>query len=364
MRSRLFVRTAASSLSLIWSLPLRVLICWALTATIFVCVQGADLCFSQGFDGLPTNIEVHPNIIEVYESRVISTDGVAVNPPANVSATQKNRTEDELDAIRAEADAFIAAFNAGDAKGIAALWTADGEYTDETGRSFTGRDEIEKEYASFFAEHRGLKINLLIESLKLLSDTAAIEDGRVILDPSPQGPPAISKYTAVHVKVDGKWLMSLVRDSRIEIPSAYRNLQSLEWLIGSWHAEEHGHHSDVTCRWVANKSYVQRTYWVTGLEGLVIHSGIQIIGWNPQAGQIDSWTFASDGGHSVDRWTPNRNGWTIVSHGWLASGQPTSASTVLNKLDDGAMSWQSVSRSVAGTALLDTDQIILKKTSD
>ena len=48
---------------------------------------------------------------------------------------------------------FTLAFNKGDAKAIAALWTGDCEYTDETGRSIQGRDAIEKEYAAFFAEH-------------------------------------------------------------------------------------------------------------------------------------------------------------------------------------------------------------------
>ncbi len=78
----------------------------------------------------------------------------------------------------------------------------------------------------------------MIDSLRLLSDSAAIEEGRTIIEPAPTGSPGISKYTAVHVKIDGKWLMASVHDEWIESPSTYKNLSDLEWLIGSWEAEE------------------------------------------------------------------------------------------------------------------------------
>ena len=38
----------------------------------------------------------------------------------------------------------MAAFNKGDAKAVAALWTEDAQYTDETGLSYVGRDAIER----------------------------------------------------------------------------------------------------------------------------------------------------------------------------------------------------------------------------
>ena len=56
-------------------------------------------------------------------------------------------------------EAFVRAFNAGDAKAVVADWTADGQYTDEDGNVFRGRDAIEKEYARLFTatprDHRG-----------------------------------------------------------------------------------------------------------------------------------------------------------------------------------------------------------------
>jgi uncharacterized protein (TIGR02246 family) len=116
----------------------------------------------------------------------------------------------ELSALRETSREFVTAFNRGDAKAVAALWTEDGEYVDDAGRVFSGRESIEKEYAAFFAANKGVQMHLAIDSLRLLSPEAAIEDGRARLDPAPPGAPGTSKYTAVHVKANGHWRMSTV----------------------------------------------------------------------------------------------------------------------------------------------------------
>src|SRR4029453_4167853 len=163
------------------------------------------------------------------------------------------------------------------------------------------------------------KIRLAIDSLKLLGDSAAIEDGRAMLDPAPAGAPATSKYTAIHVKVNGQWLMATVRDSRVETPSAFRNVADLEWLIGTWTAEENGAKTESVCRWVAGKSFVERSYTVTHAAGTST-SGVQLIGWNPQGGQVQSWNFTSDGGHAVGVWTPREGGWSAEIRGITGDG--------------------------------------------
>lgn len=287
-------------------------------------------------------------------------ESTKAKPPTARPSPTANQEAAELQAIRQTSKLFVEAFNQADARRVAALWTATGEYVDDSGRVCTGRDEIEREYSRFFKEHPGHKINLLVDAVKLLSDSAAIEDGRAMLDPEPAGAPAISKYTAVHVKVDGQWLMSSVRDTHVPTQSNYRHLQDLEWLIGSWLAEEHGAKTEVTCRWIANKSFVERSFRVTK-SGQVTAAGVQIIGWNPQTSGPQSWLFSSDGGHVIGRWTAKENGWRIDSQGMLADGTPTTAVTTFTKLDDNAFAWQSLARTAAGSAMPDTDEIVLKR---
>jgi uncharacterized protein (TIGR02246 family) len=266
----------------------------------------------------------------------------------------------DLEAIRAASDAFVAAFNQGDAKAVAAHWTQDGDYVDDFGRTFSGREAIEQGYAGFFTENPEARIRIVIDSLRLLSDCAAIEDGRAMVDPPPTGAPAVGKYTAVHVKVDGKWLMSTVRDTRVEMPSAYANVADLEFLIGTWTAEEHGAKTESVCRWVASKSFVERNYKVTHADGTTA-SGVQLIGWNPEGGHVQSWNFSSDGGHAVGVWTPTADGWSAEIRGVTGDGLPTVAVNLLTRLDDNAYFWQSVQRTAGETSLPDTDEVVLKR---
>jgi uncharacterized protein (TIGR02246 family) len=277
---------------------------------------------------------------------------------ANAAALAQN-SDDDL-AIRKSSRDFVVAFDKGDAKAVAALWTETGDYTDESGKTFSGRAAIEKEYAAFFATNPGVKLKLTIDSVKLVSGDTAIEDGRAALDPAPAGPPATSKYLAIHVRVDGKWLMSTVRDTRLETPSGYRHVEDLEWLIGKWIAEEHGAKSESVCQWVANKSFVERKFQTTRPDGTTT-SGVQLIGWNADAGQIQSWTFSSDGGHAVGVWSPRGGGWSAETRGVTGDGVRTTAVNLLTKLDDGAYSWQSVQRTAGGQPLADTEEVVLKR---
>lgn len=287
----------------------------------------------------------------------------AKGPVERKPVAKKASTTDERSVIRQGSEDFEKAFNAGNAKSIAALWTVDGEYVDETGQSFSGRDAIEAGYESFFANNPKAKIQVLVDSLRLLNDSTALEDGRTIVTPPPADAPGIGKYTAIHVKVDGKWYMSTVRDTRIETPSNYRNLSDLEWLIGTWTAEEFGLETTSVCRWVANKSFVERRYTITHSDGTTA-SGVQMIGWNPANGNVQSWNFSPDGGHAVGIWAQKENGWVAEIHGVSGNGIPTHAVNLLTRLDDGAYTWQSINRSIGGAMLTDTDEVVLKRQSD
>ena len=275
---------------------------------------------------------------------------------------QGNQFSDDLKAIRNESQAFVDAFNRADAKAVALLWVADGDYIDDAGHKFQGRAAIEKEYADFFNEHRGVKIRIVIDSLRRIGSDAAVEDGRAMLDPAPAGAPAATKYTAVHSKVDGKWLMVTVRDTRMEPASAYGNIADLEWLIGTWTAEEHGSKSESVCRWIGKKSFVERSHTTTHPDGAV-SSGLQIIGWNPERGHVQSWNFSSDGGHAIGVWTLRDRGWSADVHGVTGDGTPTTAVNLLLKLDDNAYVWQSTQRTAGGRALPDTDEVVLKRST-
>ncbi|MGE3407098.1 MAG: SgcJ/EcaC family oxidoreductase [Pirellulales bacterium] len=266
----------------------------------------------------------------------------------------------EIAAIKQTAQAFAKAFNSGDAKAVAALWTAEGDYIDDAGERFQGHAAIEKEYARFFAANKDAKLTLMVDHVQLLSETAAIEDGRAVVEVGDKGDATSSQYTTVHVKADGKWLMANVRDTHLDSISNSNDLDDLDWLVGSWSAEQGDQEMLVTCRWIAQKTYLERTYSLTK-DGKPVTSGVQIVGWNPQAGYIQSWNFSSGGGHAIGVWSPHEGGWTIETHGMMADGAPTSAVNMFTRVDDDSFSWQSIEREAEGTALPDTPIVVLKR---
>lgn len=287
--------------------------------------------------------------------------GWGLAPLCNAQVQSANVAQSsELTKILAESKAFVDAFNRGDAKAVASLWTEDGDFVDEAGQRYSGRDEIEKAYVAFFASNPRSQIRILVDSLRLLNENTAIEDGRSVVDGSASGAPGHGKYTAVHVKVNGKWHMATVRESRVEIVSNYELLSELEWLVGTWVGEEQGAKSETTCRWIANKNFIERRYSVTALDGTVT-SGVQIIGWNPAAGYVQSWSFHDDGGHSVGVWSKQADGWSIDVTGVTGNGESTRALNLMRRLDDNGYSWKSIRRSIEGMSLPDTEEIVLRR---
>ncbi len=285
---------------------------------------------------------------------------IAQTAPTQPATEPSPADSPDLVAIRQTARDFETAFNSRDAAAIVQLWTPDGEFVDSTGQVFSGRKAIEDEHKKVFAGTGQHRIKVLIDSLRLLNDSAAIEDGRTILEPAPVGAPAIGFYTTVLIKVDGKWYLSTVRESRLETPSSYHRVADLEWLIGTWVAEEHGSKSTSVYSWVANKSFVQRNYSVSHPDQTTT-SGIQLIGFNPQGNHLQSWNFSSDGGHAVGIWSPLDNGWSIEIQGTLADGQNTSATNLYTRLDENAYAWRSIARTVDGQSLPDTNEVVLKR---
>lgn len=280
--------------------------------------------------------------------------------PDTKSSAEPQESSPELAAIRAGSKAFVAAFNKGDAKAIAALWTEDGEYIDDRGHRFAGREAIEKAYAEFFTENPSVVIQLAIDSLRLVSPGTAIEDGRASVKSGSGVAGGVSRYTVVHAKADGKWLMASVRDTAIVVPAAVRSAADLEWLIGTWVAEEHGVQTESVCRWAVDGRFIERRYTTTQLDGTKT-SGVQWIGWNPQGGYVQSWDFSPDGGHAVGVWSPTEGGWQAKVDGTTGEGISTAAVNRLTRLDDNAYAWQSVQRFLGDVALPDTDEIIIKR---
>jgi uncharacterized protein (TIGR02246 family) len=280
-------------------------------------------------------------------------------PPATQTQAQSPQSADEK-AIRASADEFVAAFNKGDAKGIAVLWTPDCEYVDETGHVFRGRDSIEKQYAEFFRTNPGVQIEASASSVKILGPVVAVDDGTAMVK-DPQGK-LVSRgyYTAVLMKEDGKWLMASVREHASSSAADRLKIEDLGWLIGEWAADQESKKADLTFKWIADKKFIELAYKLQDKKG-DIRSGIQIIGQDPSSGELTSWSFYANGGSGRSKWRPFQKDWIIDSFGRMPDGRRSFATYLMSRPDENTLSLRSMNRRIAGKRLKDTEAVILKR---
>jgi uncharacterized protein (TIGR02246 family) len=277
---------------------------------------------------------------------------VAAAPKADSSADEK--------AIRATADAFVKAFNAADAKAVGALWAPDAEYTDESGQTLRGRAAIEKEYADLFKQHPGATVTVAIESLRFLGPDTAVEKGVAKVKLPKADAPMGSRYTVVHARQGGKWIMIMGRDDPYVPASNEDYLKGLEWLIGDWNLDSKDRPVKVRFEWMAQRNFIKNTYTVMK-DGEATLTGAQIIGWNPKLGRIVSWHFDAQGGFGDDVWAKDGSKWVIEAHGVFRDGSETESVNVLTPVDANSFTWQSVRRTLDGVSLPDTQPVKIVK---
>ena len=212
-----------------------------------------------------------------------------------------------------------------------------------------------------FANYPEVRMRLEIDSIRLVSADTAVEEGRAALIPQPPGEArTMSSYTVMHVRQNGQWLMTHVRDTLVELPADVGSVEDLDWLVGSWTSKNKDSEVDVKYRWIEEKQFVARTF-STKQAGKLTSSGLEIIGLDPSTGLISSWSFTSDGSHAMGVWVPHENGWIVESDGVLTDGTPTYAINILSHVDDNTLSWKSQDRFVDETGVPDRPEVLLKR---
>lgn len=278
-------------------------------------------------------------------------------------AVQPARPEADAEkAVRKAADEFVTAYNSRDAKTIAAEFTTDAEFIDELGQVTRGRDAIERHFASVFAEAPEAKIKVMVETVRVIGPNIAVEEGTTEASASADAPGDTSRYVALHVLQEGKWLIAHVRDfpAESEPSSAHERLKPLQWMIGDWVDESPEVLIQSSCRWAGGNNFLLQEF--KGRVGRQLAtSGTMRIGWDPLTKQIRSWTFEGNGGFGEALWTGSGDAWTLKSRGVTADGRTTTATTIMKRIDEQTITWESRDRIVGDEALDDVGPYTVKR---
>jgi uncharacterized protein (TIGR02246 family) len=281
-------------------------------------------------------------------------------------AQEKEKTKTEtgkddsaaLAAVRKTADGFTETFNKGDAKGMAAFWTKEGEYIDDAGTEVRGRDAIEKQYAEFFKASPKATIEISIHSVRLLSRTTAVEEGTVKVTVPGRDEQDVSRYSVLHVKEEDGWKMASVREWEPD-PSELVSLKDLEWIVGTWTCKEKEVEAKMTYAWDANKAFLKCDFRVAKGDATVT-SGTQVIGKDPFGG-LRSWQFDQSGGFGEWAWAKDGNRWVIESSTTLPDGREATSVYLLIPIDKDSFTWQSVDNAIDGVELADNPPVKLTR---
>ncbi len=282
----------------------------------------------------------------------------AQSAPAPTPSANPARAKDEA-AIRAAVQSFAAAFQAGDAQALSALFTDEAEYLDEGSKPLHGRAALAKQYGEFFANRKELTATAKTDAIRFLGPDTAIEEGTFTVK-AKDAPASASRYSALYVRSGEKWLIALLK----EWPdvAAAAKLEDLAWLIGTWESAGTDSIARTTYTWAANKTYILSEFTVTpknASEKPV--AGVQVIGVDPAVRRIRGWLFGSDGGIGESTWTWDGERWVIESVGTLPDGTASAAVNFLTRSGNEAFTWRSVSRTQGGVSLPDLPAVSVKR---
>ena len=264
----------------------------------------------------------------------------AAAPPATLDFPAGRPAVEEVAAMLRD---YLRAFNRHDSAALAAHWSEAGENVDlETGEVTRGRAAVAEVFATLFAEDAAATIDIDVKSIRPIRDDVVLVDGVSRIGFSDASPAATagSRFSAVVVKEQGRWMLASVREAALAAPApvaepARRPLDSLAWLVGSWEDVGEGVTAGTQCFWSAGRGFLVRSHVVTVEGGAAVrpvgggdsipgllppgapgHREItEIIGWDADRRSIRSWLFSSDGRFAEATWTPEGAGWRVQLEG-------------------------------------------------
>ena len=198
----------------------------------------------------------------------VSADIPAVLPQQaslrNLKQIQNAATASTSSEIQNTFATYLDAFNRHDAIAMASHWVTDGENLNlDTGDRIVGRTAVVKVFDQLFANDKSAQIGFQIDSIRSIHDDVAVVDGVSQMSLTDQQPRQ-SRFSAVLVRHEKKWLMESVRETAATTnPTIHDRLQQLNWLRGCWEDISDGVTASIQCEWNEQGTYLIRHYLIT-----------------------------------------------------------------------------------------------------
>jgi uncharacterized protein (TIGR02246 family) len=268
-------------------------------------------------------------------------------PPSD----QANALADKLGTM------YEAAFEKGDAKAIASLFTEDAQYTLDDGAVISGRKEIQARAGDYFESSKSRSLDLAVGSARFLADNVLIEKGSASTT-TDRDQPETSQYTVTYAKVGERWLIAELVEAfePDEANPGDEALSTLGWMIGNWKAETEGADATMETSWILEGKFISRTTRINRREGDSFVA-VEVIGYDPVQGKIRSWTFDNEGGFGTGAWNQDGNKWLVRSMATGPDGGSSSSDHILTVTSADRFGLESTNRVLDGEVLPNRDRI-------
>lgn len=257
---------------------------------------------------------------------------ISETDPSPVATTAD--LEDELVAaeVRGMLLEYLRAFRSRDAAAVAACWSesADNRSLD-SGEETHGREQVEQVFQTLFEEDSSAEIDLDIQEIRPLGGGVAVVDGISQLSFS-TGDATASRFSAIVMKKDGRWMLESVREAATELPETSRGyaIRRVGEFAGRWESVTGRQDVSTHAFWTAGGGFLVRSHTMQAATGE--REITEIIGWDPVRQGIRSWSFTSDGGFAEGSWTLDDDHFDVMLDGTTAEGEIVTGRLTITRL--------------------------------
>lgn len=269
----------------------------------------------------------------------------------------------ETDGLRRAAEEFVSAYNQRDAAAVAALFTEEAALSDAGGRkTASGRAAIQRHYERILSDGDAPSLAIEVGSVRQVSPGVALESGTFHLTrPESEQPFRSAAYAAVLVKrEDGAWRIASNREGADTTAPQGRIEGLAKCLEGEWTCQTDGVRLDVSFNRSETGRALLGEMLATTADAPPQRTTLRIA-WDGSRKTLAWWTFDDAGGFASGDWTPEGEGWSVVTRGTSADGENTCASSRLEFDGEDAIVWSITRRFVDGERLEDVELRLVRQ---
>ncbi len=163
---------------------------------------------------------IRPSLLPVFAALLsfqtaYAAEGDAAKPTkppeeaAGAAVTAASPLKGELAEVQT---AYCDAFNKGDAKTLAALFTADADWIDDQGTVIRGRAAIQRALQDAIGGQKDRSLKLRLDTVRSLGTDVVVGNALSTMSGGDRNPESAA-YIAVYVKQEGKWRIALLTET-------------------------------------------------------------------------------------------------------------------------------------------------------